>query len=172
MYVCPAADRTIYCRYNLLNIITNYYYYFIYKFESEPKSICIAPTDPPSTFNITPVKYDPAFELKYIHAPAISFSLPILPNGIDFFNLSVVAPHVFNPDDILVSTKPGANALQVICLDAKSPANFFVNECTAAFDASYAYVGANILYCIVLYLLYYFIEFYFILIYFKLIILF
>jgi len=40
-------------------------------------------------------------------------------------------------------------------LDAKSPANFFVNECTAAFDASYAYVGANILYCIVLYLFIY-----------------
>ena len=73
----------------------------------------------------------------------MSCSLPNLFIGIELIKASSVPPHVFKPRDIRVLTNPGANALTVMFLVAKSDANFFVNWCTAAFDASYACVGAD-----------------------------
>ena len=73
--------------------------------------ICIAPTEPPSTFRITPVHQEPALEAKYMHAPVMSSSLPILPKGVAFAISCSLGPHVFNPADMRDGTNPGARQL-------------------------------------------------------------
>lgn len=46
-------------------------------------------TEPPSTFKMTPVHQEPAFEAKYIHAPVISSSFPMRPNGVALAMLEI-----------------------------------------------------------------------------------
>jgi len=68
-------------------------------------------TEPPSTFKMTPVHQEPAFEAKYIHAPVISSSFPIRPNGVAFAIVSGLGPQVPKPADMRLGTKPGARQL-------------------------------------------------------------
>ncbi len=94
-------------------------------FYNEDRGICIVHA-PPSTTNITPVVHAPALLAKNILGPARSSSEPILPNGIVLQIFSSLAPHADKPLLILEGTYPGAIALTVIFLFAKSAAIFLV----------------------------------------------
>ena len=57
----------------------------------------------------------------------MSSSFPILPNGMFLDMASSVPPQLASPLLIREGMNPGAIALTVICLGAKSAANFFVS---------------------------------------------